>query len=98
MDTISIPKVVDPDIRKHFVDGYKQLKPQIEKIFKTDTQESETDVYQNYTGIASYSQVNQGGTYTEDSPIQAFGVSLTPIKFGKLIPVTMEIRKWAYVS
>lgn len=97
VNTISIDKVVDPGIRKHFVDSYKQLKPQVEKIYKTDKQESETDEYQNYTGISSFSQVNQGGTYNEDTPIQSFGVSLTPVKYGKLIPVTYEVTKWSKV-
>lgn len=97
-NTISIDKVVDPGIRKHFVDGYKQLKPKIEVLYKTDSQESETDVFQNYTGLGNYSQVTQGGTFTEDSPIQSYGVSLTPVKFGKLIPVTYELTKWAKVK
>jgi len=95
MDTISIPNVVDPGVRKHFVDGYTQLKPQIDKVFKIDKQESETDEYKNYTGLSSYTQVNQGGEYDEDNPIQSYGVNLTPVKFGKMVPVTYEMRKWA---
>lgn len=96
--TISLDKVVDPGIKKHFVDGYKQLKPNLEKIYKTDTQTSETDTYKNYTGLSSFAQVNQGGLYNEDVPIQAFGVALTPVKFGKMVPVTYELTKWAKVK
>lgn len=96
--TISIDKVVDPGIRKHFVDGYKELKPKINVIFKVDSQESKSDEYQNYSGISSLAQVNEGGTYTEDSPIQTYGTTLTPAKFGKLISVTRELRRWAKVK
>ena len=95
INTIVLDKVVDPGIKKHFVDGYKQLKPKIDLIFKTDKQTSLNDVYQNYTGIGQVSQVNEGGTYNEDSPIQAFGVTMTPVKYGKLIPITYEIEKWS---
>jgi phage major head subunit gpT-like protein len=97
-NTISLDKVVDPGIKKHFVDGYKQLKPQIEKIYKTDSQESAADVLQNYTGIAGFAQVGEGQTFSEDSPIQSYGVTLTPVKFGKMIPVTYELTKWSKVK
>jgi phage major head subunit gpT-like protein len=94
-NTLSLTAVVDPGVKKHFVDGYKQKPPQLDKIFKVDTQTSETDKYQNYTGIGSLNQVNQGGIYDEDVPIQAYGVNLSPVKYGKMIPVTYELMKWA---
>lgn len=99
VNTISLDKVVDPGIKKHFVDGYKQLKPtMIEKLFKTDKQTSETDEYQRYTGISSFSSVVQGGTFQEDAPIKSYGVNLTAVKFGRLIKVTYETMKWAKVK
>lgn len=98
VNTLSLDKVVDPGIKKHFVDGYKQLPPMIEKIFKTDTQTSETDQYFNYTGLSSFAQVPQGGSYDEDEPIKAYGVNMTPVKFGKMVKVTYELRKWAKVK
>lgn len=97
-NTISLDKVVDPGIKKHFVDGYKLLKPQIDKLFKTDTQTSETDTYQNYTGLSEVAPVSQGSLYNEDTPIKSYGVALTPTKFGKLLPVTYELTKWAKVK
>jgi hypothetical protein len=97
-DTITIPKAVDPGIKKHWVDGYKELDPMLEKIFKVGTQESETDEEQNYTGLGDYAVVSQGGTFDEDAPLQSYGTSYTPVKWGKLMKVTYEMRKWAKVS
>lgn len=97
-NTISIPKVVDPGIKKNFVDTYAKMEPKLEKIFKIDTQVSQADELQNYTGLTQFSQVNEGGTYTQDNPIQAYGVTLIAIKFGKEMPVTYEIQKWAKVK
>lgn len=95
LTTISVSNVIDPGVRKHFVDEYKVNKIDLGKIFKVSDQESETDEYKNYTGLAQFSAVGQGETYSEDAPIQAYGVSLTPVKFGKIMPVTYEMRKWA---
>lgn len=95
LTTISVSNVIDPGVRKHFVDEYKLTKIDIGKIFKIGNQESATDEFKNYTGLAQFSPVGEGETYSEDVPIQAYGVSLTPVKFGKTMPVTYEMRKWA---
>lgn len=92
---MSIDEVVTPGIRKHFVDEYKQVKPALEKIFKIGTQESKSDTYENYTGLAGVAAIPEGGTYSEDLPIKAYGVVLTPAKKGLMMPVTMEMRQWA---
>lgn len=95
LTTVSITNVVDPGIRKHFVDEYKAKKVDLGLIFNVSNQESETDQYENYTGLGQFSQVSQGGTYSEDAPLDAYGVSLTPSKFGKMMKVTREMRKFA---
>lgn len=97
-NTISLDKVVDPGIKKHFVDGYKEHKPRLEAVFKIGEQTSKTDEYQNYTGIAGFAQVNEGAQYSEDAPIQAYGHSMTAVKFGKMIPVTWELTRWSKVK
>lgn len=98
LTTISVSNVIDPGVKKHFVDEYKMNKVDLGKIFNISTQESETDEYKNYTGLSQFSPVGEGEIYTEDTPIQAYGVSLTPTKFGKIMPVTYEMRKWAKVK
>jgi len=95
LTSMSIDEVVTPGIRKHFVDEYKQVKPALEKIFKVGTQESKSDQYENYTGLSTVASVAEMGTYQEDVPIKAYGVVLTPSKKGLMMPVTMEMRKWA---
>lgn len=97
-NTISLAKVVDPGVKKHFVDGYKVDAPMLEKIFKIDKQESQTDEFKNYTGINQFSAVGEGETYGEDSPIQSYGTNLTASKFGKVIPITYELTRWAKVK
>lgn len=94
-NTISIPKVVDPGVKKHFVDGYNLSKVDLGLIFNVGNQTSETDEFKNYTGLTSLASVGQGEAFTEDSPIEAYGLSLTPVKYGKLMPVTYEMRKWS---
>lgn len=91
----SVPNVIDPGVKKHFVDEYKLNKIDLGEIFKISNQESETDEFKSYTGLAQFSPVGEGETYSEDSPIQAYGVSLTPQKYGKILKVTYEMRKWA---
>lgn len=95
LSTLSITEVIDPGVKKHFVDEYATVKPNLDKVFKVGTQESKTDVYENYTGLANVTTVAENGTYPEDLPIKAYGVSLTPVKKGLLMPVTMEMRQWA---
>lgn len=92
---MSIDEVVTPGIRKHFVDEYKQVKPALEKLFKVGTQESKSDTFENYTGLATVAAVPEMGTYQEDVPIKAYGLVLTPAKKGLMMPVTMEMRQWA---
>jgi len=95
LTSMSISEVVTPGIRKHFVDEYKQVKPALEKIFKIGTQESKSDTYENYTGLATVAAVPEMGTYSEDLPIKSYGLVLTPAKKGLMMPVTMEMRQWA---
>jgi hypothetical protein len=95
LTTMSIDKIVTPGIRKHFVDEYQQVKPALEKVLKVGNQESKIDTYENYTGLATVATVAEQGTYQEDLPIKAYGVALTPVKKGLMMPVTMEMRKWA---
>jgi hypothetical protein len=96
MYTLDFPKVVDPGVKKHFVDAYKsQTSFPIEVIYTIDDQTSQTDVLQNYTGTGVLSKVNEGQEYDEDAPIQAYGTSLTAVKYGKLIKVTKEMQMWA---
>lgn len=95
LTSMSIDEVVTPGIRKHFVDEYKQVKPALEKIYKVGTQESKSDTFENYTGLATVAAVAEMGTYQEDVPIKAYGVVLTPAKKGLMMPVTMEMRQWA---
>jgi len=95
LTTISVSNVIDPGVRKNFVDEYKLSKVDLGKIFNISDQESKTDEYKNYTGLAQLSAVGEGETYSEDTPIQAYGVSLTPVKYGKIMPVTYEMRKWS---
>jgi hypothetical protein len=95
LTTLSITEVLDPGVRKHFVDEYKMVKPQLEKVYQVGKQVSKTDVFENYTGLANVATVPEMGTYPEDLPIKAFGVALTPVKKGLLMPVTMEMRTFA---
>lgn len=95
LTTLSIDEIITPGIRKHFVDEYKQVKPALEKLYKIGTQESKTDTYENYTGLTTVKAVPELGTYDEDVPIKAYGLKLTPVKKGLMMPVTMEMRKWA---
>lgn len=95
LTSMSIDEVVTPGIKKHFVDEYKQVKPALDKIFKIGSQTSKSDTFENYTGLATVSSVSEMGTYPEDLPMKAYGVVLTPAKKGMMMPVTMEMRKWA---
>lgn len=95
LTSMSISEVIDPGVKKHFVDEYTMIKPQLSKIFNVGKQTSKTDEYENYTGLANVATVPEMGTYPEDLPIKAYGVSITPVKKGLLFPVTMEMRKWA---
>ena len=95
LTTISVSNVIDPGVKKHFVDQYNLEKVDLSKIFNIDKQESKSDEFKSYTGLAQFSAVGEGETYSEDTPIQAYGVTLTPVKFGKVMPVTYEMKKWA---
>lgn len=96
-DTISLDKVVTPGIKEHFVGGYKQLQLNITELLGrgVGTQTNKTDTYQNYAEIGGFSEVGEGQDFDEDSPIEAYGTTITPVKFGKMIGVTYELRKWA---
>lgn len=93
--TISVPNVIDPGVRKHFVDEYKINKFDPATIYNVSEQENASDEYENYTGLTQFSPVGEGETYSEDIPLQAYGVTLTPVKYGKTMPVTYEMRKWS---
>jgi len=95
LTTISVSNVIDPGVRKNFVDEYGLTKVDLGKIFKISNQESASDEYKDYTGLSQLSEVGEGEVYSEDIPIQAYGVTLTPVKYGKIMPVTYEMRKWA---
>jgi hypothetical protein len=90
INTTEFRETVDPGIKKHFVDSYKEVETPLEKIFKLETQESKTDVYQNYTGLSTLDRVNEGERYLTDKPMVAFGLSLTPVKYGREMSVTLE--------
>ena len=94
-NTQELQKVVDKAVRGHFVDEYKPVESKLEKVYKVDKQESETDTYQNYTGLTQFSETGQGQDISSDSPIQAYGTSLTPVKYAKIMTVTYELKKWA---
>jgi len=93
--TVSVPNVIDPGVKKHFVEEYKLSKIDLGIIYKIGSQENASDEFKNYTGLAQLSPVGEGETYSEDVPIQAYGTTLIPIKYGKTMPVTYEMRKWS---
>jgi len=93
--TVSVPNVIDPGVKKHFVEEYKLSKIDLGIIYKIGSQENASDEFRNYTGLAQLSPVGEGETYSEDVPIQAYGTTLIPIKYGKTMPVTYEMRKWS---
>lgn len=95
LNTISVSNVVDPGVKKHYVDAYKLSKVDMGKLYHIDTQTSESDEFKNYTGLTKLAPVGQGEVYSTDSPIQAYGTTLTPTKFGKEMDVTYEMRKWS---
>ena len=98
VNTAEFQTAIDPGVRKHFVLGYKQLASNLEKVFDMDTQESETDVYKNYTGLGQFTAVGEGQNYDTDAPLEAYGVSLTPTKYGKAMKITYEMQKWSKVK
>jgi phage major head subunit gpT-like protein len=95
LNTVSLDKVVLPGIKKHWVDGYKEIEPQFKNIFKIRSNESKTDITQNYTGLGDLAVTLEGGVYQEDSPFQSFGSTYTPVKYGRLVKVTRELEKYA---
>ena len=94
VNTSAFQTAIDPGVRKHFVLGYKQLASNLEKVFMVDKQESETDVFKNYTGLGQFPAVGEGQNYDTDAPIESYGVSLTPVKYGELMKITYEMQKW----
>lgn len=98
LNTVEFQTAIDPGVRKHFVKGYKQLPSVLDKLFKIDTQESETDVFKNYTGLSQFPTVTEGANYDNDAPMEAYGTSLTPVKYGMLLPITFEMQKWSKVK
>lgn len=95
INTLDFTNVIDPAVKKHFVDAYGKKKFDISLLFSVDSQTNKVDTFKNYTGTSELALVTENGTYTEDAPIQSYGVSLTAAKYGKLIKVTDEIQKFA---
>ena len=94
--TLDFLKVVDPGVKKHFVDAYKaKTSFPIENVYTIDTQVSQTDTIQNYTGTGILSKVSEGQEYDEDAPVQAYGTSYTVGKYGKMIGVTKEMQMFS---
>ena len=93
--TLDFENVVDPAVKKHFVSNYNENKVDPSLFFSIGTQESKTDTFQNYTETTELSAVGESESYAEDSPIESYGTSLTPTKYGKLITVTLEMQKFA---
>lgn len=90
----SAAKSHDPGVRKHFVDEFKAVDPTVEKVLQVTTQQDYQEEHQNYTGIGSLMQIDEGERYPEDAPIQAYGTTYTPAKYGGTIPLTWEKGKW----
>ncbi len=87
-------KAVDPAVRKHFVDTYQQIEPTIEKIYVTANQQDYNEQHQNYTGLGSLQVVGQGAAYPSNSPIQAWGTTYTPVKYGDTLQITDELQRY----
>ncbi len=94
MSTAQFGKAIDPAVRKHFVDAYETLRPATEKIFKVSTQEDYNELHQNYTGLGGLQVVSQGQTYPTGAPIQSFGTTYTPVKYGEILQLTDEINRY----
>lgn len=94
LTTTLTPAAVDAAVKKHFVDGYKQVAPKLDMVFKVTTQENLNDEYRNYAGVEDYTVVNEGTTFPSTDPLQSYNTILTPVKYGRLFEVTYEMRKW----
>lgn len=95
LTTALTPQAISPAVRKHFVDEYKNLEPKLDMVFKVDEQQVDyNELEVNYTGLSSMPTVVEGQTIPEDSPIQGYQATYTPVKYAKLIPITFEMLQW----
>lgn len=90
-----IAKAVDRGVKEHYVDAYETTDPQVERILNVMTAEDYNQEHQRYTGITQYPVVPEGGTYTEQRPIQSYGTNFIQVKYGVIIPHTIELEKWS---
>jgi len=90
-----LAKVIDPAVRKVFVDTYKQVEPKLDKIFKVEDAVDFNEQEQNITGMGSLNVVAEGENYKKDAPIQSYGVTYTQVKYGKIGEITYETKKFA---
>lgn len=84
-------KLVDPGVREHFNDPYKQLEPKINEIFNVMTQEDYNEEHYNFTGLGSLAPIGEGESYPEGRRLQAYGTTYSHQKYGELVGVSYEL-------
>lgn len=91
---VTAAKAQDRGVRSHFVDVYKEVDPQIEKMLQVRNQDDYQQEEVSYTGIGALQVITEASRYPEDAPIQAYSTTYTAIKRGGVIPLTWEKGKW----
>ena len=84
-------KLIDPGIKKYFFDEFKQLEPQLSKIFKVESMSGAYEDVSSYAGLGEVPAVSEGETYPEDAVMHTYDTTFTAAKYGTLVPVTHEL-------
>jgi len=84
-------KLIDPGIKKYFYDAFKEMSPKLDLVYKTETISEAYQEVSAYAGLGDIPLIEEGGRYPEDAVMATYTTTLTPKKYGTLIPVTHEL-------
>ena len=87
-------RLIDPGVRKHFIDRYNQVKPNLEYAFKVEDARDQAEVESLYSGLSSLSTVQEGVTIPEDAPLQTYQTTYTQVKYATLASISYETKLW----
>jgi len=86
-------KLIDPAVRKHFIDRYKQLEPKLEMVYgRVEDARDYNEQESLYSGMGSVAAVAEGEAYTKDAPLQTYSTAYTQVKYGKIGELAYEVK------
>lgn len=92
--TAQFSKAIDPAVRKFFVEAYRDEDPGVEKILRVGDQIDYNQQEQVIAGLGNLQPVPEAGVYPVDAPLQSFGTTYTPVKYGSVIEISDELIRY----